>query len=454
LSGVDTGESDLFGRSVFVADGMAFMGASRHSSEQGAVYVFERAADGWHQSAKLVASDPRPTTRLGRSLSYADGTLAVGGNEAVYVFVRSGGEWIEEARLTPSDGDGVENFGWDVALSGNRLLVGAPGMWRGPDGSAYVFVREGSNWREEAKLTPSEMASDDGAFGYSVSLHEGTAVVGAVEDDGVVHRSGAAYVFARLEGSWREPTKLVAPDAESRDEFGWSVAVLGTTILVGAPGAGSGSVYVFGRSGSNWGHRARLTSSAGRFGEDVAASGESALIGASGSAHLFAHGVDGWTETAALTRAGVGAGEDFGYAVSLSSATALVGAPGLPPPTGGPVVRGYAYPYDLTGAPVGRAPSPTSVDGADESAEVDAGVDSGLSLAARTFCDTYEMRCGFGPTDHFSDEATCRDYYDGAGASCILCVTTHVSGAATDPEGHCAAAAGASVCASMGCASP
>jgi MYXO-CTERM domain-containing protein len=163
--------------------------------------------------------------------------------------------------LEASDGAWGDQFGYSVSLSadGSRALIGAAGgdTTRGSDtGSAYVFVRSGSTWSQEAKLEASDGAWGDG-FGYSVSLSvDGSrALIGAHYDATTRGTdAGSAYVFVRSGSTWSQEAKLEASDGEDYDQFGTSVSLSadGSRALVGADfhdttrGRNAGSAYVFG----------------------------------------------------------------------------------------------------------------------------------------------------------------------------------------------------------------
>jgi hypothetical protein len=188
------------------------------------------------------------------------------------VFVRSGTSWTEQAKLTASDAAADDDLGISVGLSGDTAVVGAyfddhPGAMDA--GSAYVFHRSGTNWTEQAKLTAIGAAALD-YFGYSVSLSGDTALVGAYSDDHAGGTSaGSAYVFARSGTAWTEQAKLTASDAAANEAFGISVSISGDTIVVGADGddqalgTNVGSAYMFSRSGTRWTEQAKLTASDG-----------------------------------------------------------------------------------------------------------------------------------------------------------------------------------------------
>lgn len=118
---------------------------------------------------------------------------------SAYVFVRSGSSWTQQAKLKAGDGAANDQFGGSVAVSGDTVVVGALGNDDGGEtsGSAYVFVRSGTKWVQQAKLTASDANTDD-RFGESVAVSRDTVVVGATGDDDGGSRSGSAYVLKRL----------------------------------------------------------------------------------------------------------------------------------------------------------------------------------------------------------------------------------------------------------------
>ena len=136
-------------------------------------------------------------------------------------------------------------------MTGDTVLVGA----REDDdkgsnsGSAYVFIRSGTTWTQQAKLTASDGVADD-QFGFSVSVSGDTVVVAAPLDDDNGTNSGSAYLFTRSGTTWTQQSKLTASDGAAGDFFGISVSMSGDTVVVGAredddKGANSGSAYVF-----------------------------------------------------------------------------------------------------------------------------------------------------------------------------------------------------------------
>ena len=305
-------------------------------------------------AAKLTASDGGPSDEFGHSVSVSGNTALIGAPNdddvasnagAAYVFVRSGSSWTEQEKLTALDGAGSDEFGYVVSLSGDTAVVGA---YRDDDagstsGSAYVFGRSGGSWSQQEKLTAADGASSD-EFGFAVAVSGDTAVIGAPNDDDDGSNSGSAYVYVGSGGSWTSQEKLTAGDSAVDDEFGFSVSVSGDTAVIGAPdddddGSNSGSAYVFVRSGNSWTQQEKLTASDAaandNFGFAVSVSVDTAVIGAyrdddagstSGSAYVFVRSGSSWTEQQKLTAGDAAAGDSFGFAVSVSGDTAVIGA--------------------------------------------------------------------------------------------------------------------------------
>ncbi len=227
-------------------------------------------------------------------------------NEVIESGFISNKGWLEQDKLLPSDGAESDNFGVSVSIDGDTALIGSPedddnGLW---SGSAYVFIRSGTNWTQQAKLLASDGARHD-YFGNSVSIDGDTAIIGKTNDDDNGDSSGSAYIFTRLGTTWTQQAKLLASDGEAGDKFGRSVSIDGDTALIGAildddNGYSSGSSYVFTRLGTTWTQQAKFLASDGaesdHFGRSVSINGNTALIGTpydddngnySGSAYIF-----------------------------------------------------------------------------------------------------------------------------------------------------------------------
>jgi hypothetical protein len=269
----------------------------------------------WAEQSKLVDGRGDRRDRFGTSVA-VDGDTAVVGAPidedagSVAVFRLRNGQWVETATLTANDGRDDDGLGRSVAVDGTTVLAGAPGTDRpnGSDsGAAYVFTRSGGRWSQAAKLVPTDGDRDD-AFGWSVALDGSTALVGAHGDEDPYGKlGGAAYAFTRAGGRWSQQAKLTANDGDSGDTFGWSVAVDGDTALVGAyddedpNGGDAGSAYAFTRSNGQWTQQAKLLPTDGDSGD--------------------------W----------------FGWAVALDGETGLVGAPGDEDPNGRSAGSAYVF---------------------------------------------------------------------------------------------------------------
>lgn len=290
------GQSEFFGRSLALSGDRLLVGEfgdDSNGTESGAAFVFTRTGSGWASEAELLPADGQAFDRFGFYVALDGDTALVGaykdddlGNHSgsAYVFVRSGGSWIQQAKLLASDGTIGDSFGRAVGLRGDTAWIGARDDDDGGQGSgsAYVFERAGTSWTQTAKIVASD-ASPNANFGHSLSFDGSRALVGATGDEHAGPLTGSAYVFARSGAAWVEEAKLVASDAEDFSFFGNDVALSGGRALVGAFSAGGGKAYVYEREGLDWTETARLQplrgSANNSFGDSVALEGTVALIG-------------------------------------------------------------------------------------------------------------------------------------------------------------------------------
>ncbi len=355
----DGNQLDYFGYSVSISGDTAIVGAWEarvgSNQQQGVAYILVRNGRGWVQQAKLQASDGTEQDRFGVSVSI-DGNIAVVGawlggtgtmrQGAAYIYVRNGTVWTEQAKLLAPDGNFQDEFGRSVSISGETVIIGAHRKTVGSNyrqGAAYVFVRNGTNWNWQATLTSSDGAEID-FFGWSVGISGDTAVIGAYNDDlaNTNAHEGSAYIFVRSGTVWTEQAKLFAPDAADRDLFGHSVSISGETAIVGAYHHANGgiidqgSVEVFVRSGTVWTHQAQLLPSDGshfdRFGFSVALSGDTAVIGAvgknaaKGAGYVFSRSGTVWSQESAFAASDGVMLSQFGHSVAISGATVIAGS--------------------------------------------------------------------------------------------------------------------------------
>ena len=283
LTASDGVSGDYFGTNVAISGSTVIVGVPFKNEAVGLVYVFVRSGTTWSQQAELTASDGLPGDYFG-TVAISGSTAVVGAHGkdsftgAAYIFTRSQGIWSQRAELTASDGTTGDYFGAPVAISGSTVVVGAV---KARSGAAYVFVNSGGSWLQQAKLTDGVTRD---LFGASIAVSGSTVVVGAPYTTWYVYR-GAAYVFVRSHGVWSQQAELLASDGAPGDYFG-AVAISGPTVVVGAQGHNStGAAYVFSYSGGIWSQQAELTPSDGlSIGISVAVSGSTAVVGAPGQA--------------------------------------------------------------------------------------------------------------------------------------------------------------------------
>lgn len=361
LHASDSQTRSFFGESVAAAPGTIVAGSSRHTvsgQAAGSAYVFVGGGTSWSQQAELTASDGRTKDLFGCSIGVSGATVVAGaaGDDHVdnsnadegsaYVFVRTGTTWSQQAKLGASDAANGDLFGHKVAVSGDTVAISAPNADAlGTDsGAVYVFVRSGTTWSQQAKLTPGDGAPKD-AFGHGLALEGDTLVVGADQHTGGAPGSGVVYVFVRSGTTWSEQGELSAGDAAANDAFGRSVSVSGDLVAVGASqrsdaGAASGCAYVFQRAGATWSQQAKLVASdaapLATFGLSVAisngvvvagASGDKGIGTASGSAYVFLRSASSWVQSQKMTASSAVKGDFFGAAVAAVDLLVVAGIP-------------------------------------------------------------------------------------------------------------------------------
>jgi len=335
LKGSDTVAGDYFG-SVAISGTDAIVGAF----SSGRAYVFAETGATWKQVAELKGSDTVGGDDFGMSVAISGTTAVVGayGHAAysgeAYVFTKTGASWKQVAKLGASDVATRNYFGSSVAISGTTAIVGAYGHNPNGAGRAYVFTKTATGWRQTAELKGSDTVATD-SFGTRVAISGTTAVVGA---DGHANGAGRAYVFTKTGATWKQVAELKGSDTVAGDEFGWSVAISGTTAVVGARNHAkfAGGAYVFTKTGATWKQVAELkgsdTVAKDSFGSSVAISGTTAVVGATGHAngagraYLFTKTGATWKQVAELKGSDTVARDGFGWSVAISGNTAVVGA--------------------------------------------------------------------------------------------------------------------------------
>lgn len=348
------------GNSVAVSGNTMVVGAQfdgTTASQAGAAFVYVFDGLTWTQQARLLASDGAVADKFGTSVAISGNTIIVGAfnanaplsnSGAAYVFVRSGTTWTEQQKLTASDAGADDQFGFSAAILDDVIMVGAnhadlPG--NSEAGAVYVFLRTGTVWGQTQRLNPSLDVLLGDHFGDSLAVGPTRLVIGASGDDTPQTSAGAVYVFGASGSTYGFEQKLTIADGTNGDQFGFSVAIDGTTIVGGAKEdstvigqVGIGAAYVFTFSGSSWSQQQKLLASDGtgfdRFGYSVAVNGDTVAVGAreddtaagpdAGSAYLFTRSGTIWTQVQHLAPDDPFNGDRFGVSMTFSGPTGLM----------------------------------------------------------------------------------------------------------------------------------
>lgn len=341
-----------FGCSVGISGDYIIVGAENDDDngiEAGSAYIFKRSGETWAYQRKLLdgSSD---YTHFGCSVAISGNYAIVGARNddengsqagAAYIFKRSGTNWNFQAKLLDDEGASFDHFGFSVSIRGDYCIVGSPGDGANK-GSACIFVRDGSGWTQQARLTDDDGANNDW-FAKSVAISANHAIAGS-HGDGSTDK-GSACVFVRDGVSWSKQDKITAGDSSSYDRFGTSVAIDANSVFVGAinedqQAPNAGAVYVFGLNDPGWEQQQKLTASDGQngdnFGNSVSVSGEYAIIGAyyedqgttsaTGAAYIFKLEDGTWNQQLKLTDPGGETNDYFGISVSIDTGYAIAGA--------------------------------------------------------------------------------------------------------------------------------
>jgi len=314
---------------------------------------------------------------------------------AAHVFVLTGGQWQQQAYLKAPSPQRGDLFGASVAIAGDTVLVGstrgtpyltaAAGTTERP-GRVVAFQRTGTAWARAAVIESPSSSPD--MFGMSVTLDDKWIVIGAPWDSEAAEKAGAVYVLDRT-ADWSAIQKIRAPEPRRSGSFGWSVALEGETLLVGAPETtltpqGSGAAFAYTLSAAGWElsqkiEVAGLPAGAG-LGHSVALGGNRAAIGAPspgfphaasqistprGLAYVFERSAGGWQQALQLSAPIPRPDDFFGVSLALAGDNLLVGASGdssrggglnADPNQGSERYAGAFYLY-LLGQPVTASPT-------------------------------------------------------------------------------------------------
>ncbi len=352
-------------------------------------------AQDWGQVQKLLAKYPNgnsaavPGMYYGQSVSisgnYAvvsapdDAYDAAGGDYkpmagSVFVLINDAGLWKPVAKLTAPVRNAYARFGASVAISGDYLVVGETGAIIMGDqylGLAHIFKRDQEGAWGFLKHIQARGTNPGDSFGETVDISGDYIVVGARNDDfdvndaNFVLNAGAAYIYEKNSGgadNWGLVKKIAPAIRELADSFGFSVAVEGDLIVVGAPGerqdaselvplSYTGAAYIYGKDhggAGNWGQVRKIAPTVRAeydwFGADVDISGNNIIVGApfededeqevnhisyAGAAYIFSKdegGTESWGQVRKLTATTRTSDAWFGNSVTISNNFAAVGS--------------------------------------------------------------------------------------------------------------------------------
>ncbi len=332
----------------------------------GAAFIYIKDASGnWSLAQKIVASDRSATDGFGVAVAIsADGLAVVGtqSRETAYAFRLEGNQWVEVQKITPPIFQNEDNFGRSIAIHEDKMVIGAP-FRRISDterpGAAYLYSLSGAtdNWVEVTEIPAPN--SEDESFGFDVDISTNFIVIGAPNHDGPGGEIniGAAYIFTANTGQLENI--LDFPLLQPGDKFGASVAISGTTVFAGIEahalneeGADDmealndgllhpGMVGIF--SGATWALQKLVSPNRtpnGQFGYSVDVWNDTAIIGANqegldaeganfksfaGAAYILQRTSGGaWSISQKVTPANREAFDKFGTRVGLSGNSALV----------------------------------------------------------------------------------------------------------------------------------
>jgi FG-GAP repeat len=364
LDGPSDGSAfDQFGQHMAYSGNTLVIGVPRErvgdNKEQGAVYVYARSGATWVRQAKIADSATQAFSHFGESVSIYGDTLVVGSysfdpssptTTRASIYVRVAGVWQLQATLLPPKGPLADPaFGRYVAVYGDSVIVGAPGLSDNAPGRAFFYQRSGVNWQLISDLQGEK------SLGEALAIDGNVAVVGAADSRAISGQIGAAYVLELVSGSWviRDRLQPTSPgNVSAVNRFGFSVAIAGQSIVVGAPGStvtqggvreGQGAAFAFVRQGNSWVQESVAMLDPGGdaddlFGASVAIRGDRALIGAYGdedgsprqfvgSAMIFTRDAGNWMSGAPLRPEPLTDIGSFGAEVELADDIAIIGAP-------------------------------------------------------------------------------------------------------------------------------
>ena len=382
--------ADAFGNSVAIDNGTISIGAPSHdlttNGNQGALYVFTGSSATWTQQAKILRPSAAVNDFFPTSIGIQGDTIVaglqtfdgiVGANQgAGLFFTRSGTAWSAGQYFQPNETQAGALIGSSIAISDQFVGVGSFSYSKTAtgQGAAFAFRRVSGGEPSRALTIAPPTPQADANFGNRMASDGTRVVVGAYREDGSVGADeGAVYIYRVQDESLILEQRVFANDSIPGTKFGYSLAIDGTTLLVGAiegvgNGSGVGSAYVFTFNGSTWSQQAKLVASDGTafdsFGHSVALSGDRAVIGApfddilsggvtqaqAGAAYFFARSGSTWTQTSKAFFAAASPEDYFGWSVAIDGDVAFIGGPNYDTTTNLTQNRGAFFFYKWNGA--------------------------------------------------------------------------------------------------------
>jgi hypothetical protein len=370
------------GKSVSISGSTAVVGVPGDNGGAGDVYVFTRSGTTWTQQAILTASDATAGDNFGAAVSISGNSVAVGApgrgsaKGAVYVFTLNG-TWTQNATILTRGAAG-DKLGTSVSVQGFVVAAGAPNATSyGSAGAGTAVVFSSSNgtvWSQFVIRENKGQTKANNQFGTSVSLSGNSLLVGSPnEKSGSKAGAGQTYVFVASGGIWRQQTRFspVPSGSAANAHSGSAVALYVNTAVIGAPGTANGNAYVLTRTGTAWSAATALgagTNAGDNYGASVAVSGTGIVVGAplatnagAGSGRAYEYTLVSGTTYALneLVATNNATGDNFGTSVAIDSGYALVGAPVATAPTiGAGAGDGAAY---IFAPPPADLPTTTSI---------------------------------------------------------------------------------------------
>lgn len=402
---------DAFGTSVSISGEYIVVGATGEDHDEtelnsvsnaGSAYIFKRdqgGIDNWGLVKKLVAPVRNTTDNFGHSVSISGDDIVIGvpnededtldlnnigSSGSAYIFNRNEGgsnNWGIVRKITASVRATSDNFGYSVSVSGDYIIAGAPNEDHdaaeqnvlGNSGSVYVYYRHqgGTNkWGQVKKLVAGSRGFGD-SFGWAVAISGDNLVVGAylesedASESNTLTNAGSAYIFNRNQGganNWGQVKKINAGLRGITDNFGYSVAIFGERVVVGAYQededviesntiSNAGSAYLFAKDSggiNNWGQIKKINASVreleDRFSNSIAISGDHVIVGArledhdgnekgtklsAGSSYIYSidqGGANNWGLTQKLVMMDRVILDQFGWTLAVDGNYAVAGA--------------------------------------------------------------------------------------------------------------------------------